>query len=111
MELEKILNNYLEGKEVIKENMDMNKLNDNLDDYEDEEYDDENEDDEEDYDDSEDYEEDNDEDYEDVDIETITDIEKMRIVCDILNHIENDYPGLEKIIVTLQDIIEENDYS
>jgi hypothetical protein len=119
MELEKILNNYLEGKEIIKENNDMNSLNNNLDDedlYEDDEdqedqdlYEDEGDD--EDYDDEdEDEEDDSDEDFEEIDIETITDLEKMKIVCDILNHIENDYPGLEKIITTLQDIIEDNQY-
>jgi len=116
MELEKILNNYLEGKEIIKENNDMNSLNNNLDDEdlyeEDEDLEDQDsyEDGEEDYDDEEDDEEYGDDDFEEVDIETITDLEKMKIVCDILNHIENDYPGLEKIITILQDIIEDNQY-
>ena len=103
MELEKILNDYLQGKEIIKEN--MNKINDNLDEYEDEE--EEYEDD----DDDEEDEEDEEDESEEIDIETITDIEKMKIVCNILDHIENDYPNLEKIIMSLQDIIEEHDYS
>ena len=113
MELEKILNNYLEGKEIIKENIDMNKLNNNVDDL----YEDDIEEDEDQYEDEDDdqceegEDEDEDEDEEDIDIETITDVEKMRIVCSILNHVENDYPGLEEIITKLQDIIEENDYS
>jgi len=105
MELEKILNDYLEGKEVIKENMNMNKLNDNLDEDEDEEDEEDEE-----YEDEE-YEEDEEHENEEIDIETITDIEKMKIVCNILDHIENDYPNLEKIIMALQDIIEEHDYS
>lgn len=123
MELDKILNNYLEGneKKIIKEDKDMNSLNNNLDDYEDDEddfeendlnYDEDDDDEEDDFyedDDDEEDEDENDEDEEDIDIETIDDIEKIKIVCTILNHVENDYPGLEKIIMSLQDIIDENE--
>jgi hypothetical protein len=97
MELEKILNDFLEEKEIKKEEINekllvINGLQDDK--YEKEEEEEE--------------EEDEDEDYQDIDIETISDIERMKIASDILHHIQNYYPGLEKIIMTLEDIIEDS---
>ena len=99
MELEKILNDFLDEKEIKKEEVNerflvINGLQDDK--YEKEEEEEEEED------------EDEDEDYQDIDIETISDIERMKIASDILHHIQNYYPGLEKIIMTLEDIIEDS---
>jgi hypothetical protein len=117
MELENILKDFLEEKEITKKEsvnettfLSISNLEKKSKDYdkdqdmEDEDYDDmDEEEDDEDY-------NDEDEEYVDLDIETISDIERIKIACDILNHIENDYLGLDKIIMTLQDIIEENEY-
>ena len=112
MELENILNGFLEGKEVEKETnkkeivderfLMISNLKDKEEDYEEEDY--EEEDDEE----NEGEDEDEDEEYEELDIEAISDEERIRIACDILNHIEEYHPGLDKAIMILQDIIEDS---
>ena len=107
MELENILNNFLEGKEVVveKENdkkeivderfLMISNLKEKEEDEEEEEYDEDEED------------EDEDEDYEELDIEAISDEEKIKIACDILNHVQEYHPGLDKAIMILQDIVED----
>lgn len=126
MELENILKNYL-NEEIVTENTMLSITNlekkskdyeedledEDMKDYEeeDEEEDDEDEDEDEDDEDEDDEEEDeDDEEYTDIDIETISDMEKIKIVLDILNHIKKDYDGLDDTIITLQDIIDENSY-
>ena len=109
MELENILNNFLEGKEVVEKENDKKEIVDerflmisNLKEKEeDEDYEEEEEDEEE-------YDEDEDEDYEELDIETISDEEKIKIACDVLNHVQEYHPGLDKAIMILQDIIEDS---
>jgi hypothetical protein len=97
MKLEKILNDFLDEKEVEKKEevnerfLVIKGLQDDKYEEEEEEEDDEDED-----------------DYQDIDIESISDVERMKIASDILHHIQNYYPGLEKIIMTLEDIIEDN---
>jgi hypothetical protein len=119
MELEKILNDFLDEKEVKKEIKNESKkeeLNERFlvikgmenipqDEEDEDEYEDDEEEDDEEYDEDEDEDE---EDYNDIDIETISDVERIKIVCDILHHIDNYYPGLDKVIMTLEDIIEDN---
>ena len=117
MELENILNGFLEGKEVEKETnkkeivnerfLMISNLKDEKDYEEDEDEDDYEEDDEDDYEEDEE-DEDEEEDYEELDIEVISDEEKIKIACDILNHVENYHPGLDKAIMILQDMIEDN---
>jgi ABC-type Zn2+ transport system substrate-binding protein/surface adhesin len=104
MELENVLNSFLEGKEVEKRS-DKKEIVDerllmisNLKEKEDEE-------DEEDY--EEEDEDEDEEDYEELDIEAISDEEKIKIACDILNHVQEYHPGLDKAIMILQDIVED----
>lgn len=107
MELEKILTDYLEEKQVKKtvekEVIDEKFLS--IRDLKEEDYEEDEEDDEE-----EDYEEDEDDDTDEIDILKITDVEKIRIALDILSNVNDYYDGLEEAIMTLQDIIEDNDY-
>lgn len=44
---------------------------------------------------------------EDIDIEKITDIEKIKIALDILYNVNNDYYGLSKSIILLTDIVQQ----
>lgn len=115
MELENILKDFLEEKEVKKKEtvneetfLSISSLKEKSKDYEDDYEDEEEDDDYEDEDESEEDEDEEEDDYEELDIELISDVERMKIANDILNHIENDYPGLDKIIMILQDIIEDN---
>ena len=105
MELEKILTDYLEEKQVEKavkkESIDEKFLS--IRDLKEDEY--------EDYeDDEEDYEDEDEEDEDEIDILKITDVEKIRIALDILSNVNDYYDGLEDAIMTLQDIVEDNDY-
>lgn len=44
---------------------------------------------------------------EDIDIEKITDIEKIKIALDILYNVNNDFYGLSKSIILLTDIVQQ----
>jgi thymidine kinase len=48
------------------------------------------------------------EEMEDIDIEKITDVEKIKIALDILYNVSKDYYGLSKSIMLLTDIVHEN---
>lgn len=120
MELENILSDFLEEKNQKKslnetfitiKGIDTNNINNQSEiDYEDDELEDDSEY-EDDYDEDEDEDEDENEDYEDIDINKIDDIEKIKIALSILNHVNVHYSGLTRAITNLVDIIEDNDES